>query len=103
MHQAMSFLTSESIDGKWEENELYMDRGTSYSSPIVAGVVATILSDHPKISFNTHSMITYLTEHGQKGIIDDIPEGPNVFINNGKQSVYLKNRDEADSTPFENN
>jgi len=96
-------FNSESIDGKWEENELYMDRGTSYSSPIVAGVVATILSDHPEISFNTHSMITYLTEHGQKGIIDDIPEGPNVFINNGKQSVYLKNRDEADSTPFENN
>eukprot|EP00833_Pecoramyces_ruminatium_P011816 jgi/Orpsp1_1/1185848/evm.model.c7180000095611.1 len=63
--------------------------GTSFSSPIVAGVAATIMSEHPEIKFTTKSMLEYLTEIGEKNIIEGIPEGsPNVFINNGKHTVY---------------
>jgi len=59
-------------------------RGTSYTSPIVAGVAATIMSEHPDMEFNSQTMLEYLTNIGEKDILLDIPEGcPNVFINNG--------------------
>eukprot|EP00833_Pecoramyces_ruminatium_P009411 jgi/Orpsp1_1/1183443/evm.model.c7180000085216.1 len=71
--------------------------GTSYSSPIVAGVAATIMSEHPDIKFDSKKMLEYLTEMGQKNIIEGILEGnPNVFVNNGKHSVYSgSNNDET--------
>jgi len=79
--------------------ETFLSGGTSFSSPIVAGVIATIMSEHSDIQFNTQSMISYLTDIGEKDIIEGIPEGPNVFINNGKHSVYFKDVVEDDSTP----
>jgi len=78
--------------------ENFQCEGTSFSSPIVAGVIATIMSEHSDIQFDTQSMISYLTNNGEKDIIEDIPEGPNVFINNGKHSVYFKDVAEDDST-----
>jgi len=62
--------------------------GTSFASPLVAGVAATIMSEHSEIQFNSTSMAAYLTELGLKDVIEDA-QGPNVFINNGKQSLYL--------------
>jgi len=63
--------------------------GTSVSTPIVAGVAATIMSDKPEIEFTSKTMLQYLQNIGIKDIISGIPEGcPNLFINNGKNSVY---------------
>eukprot|EP00833_Pecoramyces_ruminatium_P010944 jgi/Orpsp1_1/1184976/evm.model.c7180000091812.1 len=63
--------------------------GTSFSSPIVAGVAATIMSEHPEIKFDTKKMKEYLTEIGEKNIIEGMKKGdPNVFISNGKYSIY---------------
>jgi len=72
--------------------------GTSFSSPIVAGVAATIMSENPNDTFTTSSMKKYLQEHGLKDIINDIGENnPNYFINNGKYLDYdLIEEDEDD-------
>ncbi|ORY26378.1 subtilisin-like protein [Neocallimastix californiae] len=66
--------------------------GTSFSAPIVAGVAATIISENPGVQYNSWSMLKHLTEIGEKDIITDLPKGdPNVFINNGKHTVYSNN------------
>ncbi|OUM58123.1 hypothetical protein PIROE2DRAFT_16684 [Piromyces sp. E2] len=66
--------------------------GTSYSSPLVAGIVATILSDNKNINFNKESMLDYLNQIGHKNIIEGISRGdPNLFINNGNHIVYDRN------------
>ncbi|ORY57963.1 subtilisin-like protein [Neocallimastix californiae] len=71
--------------------------GTSFSSPIVAGVAATIMSENPNIKFDSKKMLDYLIEIGQKNIIEGISEGdPNVFINNGKHSIYSGNNDDEE-------
>jgi len=62
--------------------------GTSYSAPIVSGVVATIMSEKPDLKFTSKSMLKYLQDNGVKDIIQDIPFGPNIFINNGKLKKY---------------
>ncbi|KAG4095118.1 subtilisin-like protein [Neocallimastix lanati (nom. inval.)] len=79
----VAFLDSENnyIDG--------IDGGTSYSSPIVAGIAATIMSENPDIKFNTSIMTKYITRLSEKNIIKNIDKGfPNAFINNGKHVVY---------------
>ncbi|KAG4090872.1 subtilisin-like protein [Neocallimastix lanati (nom. inval.)] len=66
-----------------------IDGGTSYSSPIVAGIAATIMSENPDIQFNTKKMATYLERIGEKNVIAYIDKKyPNVFANNGKHVVY---------------
>ncbi|ORX59125.1 hypothetical protein BCR36DRAFT_241287, partial [Piromyces finnis] len=78
-------------------NELV--EGTSFSSPIVAGVIATILSENNDIIFTRDSMMDYLDKIGSHNIISGILEeeqdyGPptedevSLFINNGKRVVY---------------
>jgi len=63
--------------------------GTSFSAPIVSGVIATIMSEFPNQIFDTQSMLQYLYEIGLKNVIQGIPKGyPNVFINNGKHLNY---------------
>jgi len=65
-------------------------KGTSGSAPIVAGVVATIMSEHPEINFNYDSMLKYLQNISIKNAIEDIEKDhpSNYFINNGKHIVY---------------
>ncbi|ORX57932.1 subtilisin-like protein [Piromyces finnis] len=78
--------------GYLTEDIEFIISGTSFSSPIVAGVAATIMSENPHIKFTTKTMLEYLIRIGEKNIIDGIPEGaPNVFINNGKHTVYSRN------------
>jgi len=61
--------------------------GTSMSSPIVAGVAATIMSEKTDEKFTTKTMLEYLTKIGIKGVITDVPDDcPNVFINNGRKN-----------------
>ncbi|OUM59375.1 carbohydrate-binding module family 18 protein [Piromyces sp. E2] len=65
--------------------------GTSFSSPIVAGVAAVIMSDNKKIQFNSESMLKYLLNISQKNVISDDGGSANNFINNGKHIVYSQN------------
>ncbi|ORX52624.1 subtilisin-like protein [Piromyces finnis] len=66
--------------------------GTSFSSPLTAGVAATLMSEHSEIKFTTEIMLTWLTELGLKDIISNIPkEENNIFINNGKHINYSSN------------
>eukprot|EP00833_Pecoramyces_ruminatium_P008363 jgi/Orpsp1_1/1182395/evm.model.c7180000081125.1 len=79
------------------EDHKEIAHGTSFASPIVVGVAATIMSENPNIKFNSKKMLEYLTDIGEKNIIEGILEGdPNVFINNGKHSVYSGSDDLSD-------
>jgi len=64
--------------------------GTSCAVPVVAGVAATIMSEHPHIQYHYESMREELIERSLKGVISDLgsPDTPNRFINNGKRSIY---------------
>jgi len=90
---------------KDKKNVKAVIEGTSYASPIVAGVAATIISEHDDIKFDHDTMLEYLREHGQKGVVSGIPHddyneeydetsenGENVFINNGKHIIFKKDK-----------
>ncbi|ORX75743.1 subtilisin-like protein [Anaeromyces robustus] len=68
------------------------DDGTSFSSPIVAGVAALIMGENRQTKFNYKTILNRLTNMSVKGIIKDLKKGntPNNFINNGKHIVYSK-------------
>jgi len=68
-----------------EGNHSTYNFGTSFSSPVVAGIAATIMSEKPYKNFTTQRMKEYLYEIGIKDSIEGIAAGnPNVFVNNGK-------------------
>jgi len=88
---------------KDKKNVKAVVEGTSFAFPIVAGIAATIISEHDDIEFDHDAMLKYLREHGQKGIVSGIPHddynneydetsenGENVFINNGKHIIFSK-------------
>jgi len=75
----------------WENNIEDLFAGTSFTTPLVAGVAATIMSEHNEIEFDTKSMTEYLISNGLKNILGNIPEGENVFINNGNKLVFIEN------------
>ncbi|ORY52158.1 subtilisin-like protein [Neocallimastix californiae] len=59
--------------------------GSSFSSPITAGIAATIMSENSNIKFDYKSMLQYLIDLGEKGIISGLEKDDNnVFVNNGK-------------------
>jgi len=75
--------------------------GTSFSTPIVAGVVATIMGEKPYMNYNTLRMKKELQEIGLNGIIKNIDDDyPNIFINNGKHLKY--NYDDGDEKDDDN-
>jgi len=63
-------------------------QGTSLSTALVSGVIATIMGEHTDTKFDIKSMKAYLKKIGLNNVISGIPEGPNLFINNGKHLVY---------------
>ncbi|KAG4107796.1 subtilisin-like protein [Neocallimastix lanati (nom. inval.)] len=63
--------------------------GTSSSTPLVAGVIASIMSEHPDIQYDQKLMKQTLIDLSVKDILEDMePDTPNRFINNGKHVVY---------------
>jgi len=64
--------------------------GTSLSAPLTAGVIATLISEHPEIDYTFESMKQLLIDLSIKDIIAGIQsdDTPNRFINNGKKIVY---------------
>jgi len=64
--------------------------GTSLSSPLAAGVIATLMSEHPEVEYTLESMKQLLIDLSIKDIIAGIQsdDTPNRFINNGKKIVY---------------
>jgi len=90
------------LQNKEDQNEMSIFCGTSISSPIASAVAATIMSEHPEIKFDTQSMLSYLTEIGLKDVISDTKGSSNVFLNNGRHSVYLRNIPEKDSSIYDN-
>ncbi|ORX83218.1 subtilisin-like protein [Anaeromyces robustus] len=75
---------------EYENYEDFVVYGTSGSAPLVAGVAATIMSEHPNEFYNSDKMLAYLKEIGIKDALKDISKGhpSNVFLNNGKHVVY---------------
>jgi len=69
------------------------EEGTSFSTPIVSGVAATLISEHPEITFNSDIMKQMLIDLSIKGAINDLDSlnTPNRLINIGKQVVYSAN------------
>jgi len=63
---------------------------TSLSSPLAAGVIATLMSEHPEVEYTLESMKQLLIDLSIKDIIAGIQsdDTPNRFINNGKKIVY---------------
>ncbi|ORX76932.1 subtilisin-like protein [Anaeromyces robustus] len=68
--------------------------GTSFATPIVTGVIATIMSENPNQNYNYKTMLTYLQEISLKNIVEGVEKNhsSNYFINNGKHVVYSKNK-----------
>jgi len=66
------------------------NQGTSFSSPLTAGTIATIMSDNPGIKFNYKTMMEYLEKIGIHDKSRRYERMPIVRLNNGKHIVYSK-------------
>ncbi|ORX75607.1 subtilisin-like protein [Anaeromyces robustus] len=86
---APGYVTYGSIDNSSSYDTVY---GTSCSTPLVAGVAALIMSEHPDIKFTNKSMKEYLINLSLKDVIRDLKDDtPNRFLNNGKRKIYYSN------------
>ncbi|ORX80246.1 subtilisin-like protein [Anaeromyces robustus] len=72
------------------EQQIQIDRGTSYSSALTAGVAATIMSEHSEIKFTYETMLQMLIDFSLKDVLTGIPnlDTPNRILNNGKHLVF---------------
>jgi len=73
-----------------DSNDDYMiGFGTSGSAPIVAGVIATIMSENPNVKYTNESMKKKLDDLSLKDVLKGLgsSDTPNRFINNGKTSI----------------
>ncbi|ORX42197.1 subtilisin-like protein [Piromyces finnis] len=71
------------------DNGLITKEGTSFASPLAAGVAATIMSENSKIEFDFELMKQTLIDLSLKDVISEMNNRtPNRFLNNGKHSIY---------------
>jgi len=76
-----------------DDNVIMSDDGTSFSSPMVAGLAATLMSEFSDIDFNADRMLKKLNEISLKDEIKGIRSGyPNLLANNGKNFNYYSPR-----------
>ncbi|OUM64768.1 carbohydrate-binding module family 18 protein [Piromyces sp. E2] len=59
--------------------------GTSYSSPLTAGIIATIMSDNSNTKFTKSSILKYLLNDGTSFKVEGLTK---MVVNNGKHIVY---------------
>lgn len=77
------------VTDKTTDNILYMESGTSFASPIVAGLASTLMSDDPNTQYNYESMKEKLINLSLKDAIKGLDEAtPNRLVNNGKRTIY---------------
>eukprot|EP00833_Pecoramyces_ruminatium_P006383 jgi/Orpsp1_1/1180415/evm.model.c7180000073349.1 len=74
-------------------SDFKLSYGTSCSTPLIAGVAASIMSEHPEIKFDNELMRKTLIDMSIKDSITDLRHSgsgdtPNRFVNNGKRSVF---------------
>ncbi|ORX80247.1 hypothetical protein BCR32DRAFT_268973 [Anaeromyces robustus] len=64
--------------------------GTSSAAPLVAGVIASIMSEHPDIEYTNELMKKTIIDMSIKDVIMNLGSinTPNRFINNGKHNIY---------------
>ncbi|ORX75595.1 subtilisin-like protein [Anaeromyces robustus] len=78
-----------SVTDKTLDYIIFDDMGTSFSSPIVAGVAATIMSENLDINYDFTWIKNKLIELSIKDVIKGLdPNTPNRMINNGKRIIY---------------
>lgn len=69
------------------EDVMYSDYGTSFASPIVAGVAATLMSEDLETQYNFESMKNKLIDLSLKDVLHGLDDTtPNRLVNNGKHS-----------------
>ncbi|ORX77643.1 subtilisin-like protein [Anaeromyces robustus] len=92
------------IDDIMDETDYTED--VSSAAPIVAGVAATIMSEHPEIEYDNELMRKTLIEMSIKDVILDLESSsntPNRFINNGKRSIVTKDDNDDDDDDDDDN
>ncbi|OUM64767.1 carbohydrate-binding module family 18 protein [Piromyces sp. E2] len=72
-------------DGKIKKGRV---SGTSFSSPLTAGIIATIMSDNSNTVFTTKTMLKHLLDSGIPFTVDGLTK---KVVNNGKHIVYSSN------------
>ena len=79
-------------NGKYElyGNRYNVISGTSLSSPLTAGVIATLLSEQPEVKHTYETMRQLLIDLSVKDVIRGLQseDTPNRLLNNGKKIVY---------------
>jgi len=90
-----AYLASFPKDSK--EDKIYTTKefvcGTSFSSPMVAGVAAVLISENPEITFNQEILRKMLIDLSVKDVLSDLQwlNTPNRLLNIGKTVVYSAN------------
>eukprot|EP00833_Pecoramyces_ruminatium_P005769 jgi/Orpsp1_1/1179801/evm.model.c7180000070792.1 len=63
-------------------------RGTSFSTPIVSGIIATIMGEDLNIDYTKEIIMEKLLEYSQSENIETENNEPALLVNNGKLIVY---------------
>jgi len=74
------------------------DEGTSYSSPLVAGLIANIISENMDIEYTKEAIVNQLLSYGKDLTITLDNDDLGIFANNGKRIVYSNKSIDAPST-----
>jgi len=68
--------------------------GTSFSSPLVAGMIATLMSENPEIEYTKDLIYKQLKENGKDLKVTHLfAYGSGIMANNGKRTIYFKDEE----------
>ncbi|ORX78747.1 subtilisin-like protein [Anaeromyces robustus] len=96
---APGFANLASFPNDITKNKIYSNtnevKGTSYSSPIVSGIAALLISENPEIEFNQSILKKMLIDLSVKDAITNLEnlDSPNNIVNIGKKIVYSSNNE----------